>query len=124
MAGDTGAKDLRAAVAGIGGERISRRLQQNRIDRLARRRVPAPDDVVSAAGEQRAAVGQERHRPDRQPGPTSVRASVRALRSITATVPPMPAAATSAPSGEIAIEITGLGPAATSPAARAVAVRK
>src|SRR6266404_2367804 len=50
------------------------------------------------------------------PGPTSVRAKPRVLRLITATDPPMLAAATSAPSGEIAIEITGLGPAATSPA--------
>ena len=50
------------------------------------------------------------------PGPTSVRARSRVLRSITPTDPPMLAAATSAPSGEIAIEITGLGPAATSPA--------
>src|SRR6202163_3523899 len=58
------------------------------------------------------------------PGPTSVRARPRVSRSITATDPPMLAAATSAPSGEIAIEITGLGPATTSPAPAPTAVRK
>src|SRR6201991_3757397 len=50
------------------------------------------------------------------PGPTSVRDNACALRAIIATDPPMPAAATSAPSGETATEITGRGPAATSPA--------
>ena len=50
-----------------------------------------------------------------RPGPTSVRASLRALRSITATEPRMPAAATSAPSGETLSEITGVGEACTSP---------
>ena len=58
------------------------------------------------------------------PGPISVRARARALRSITATDPPMPAAASSAPSGEIAIEITGFGPAAISPAAAPAPLRK
>ena len=45
------------------------------------------------------------------PGPTSVRASARVLRSMIATDPPMLAAAASAPSGETASEITGRGPA-------------
>ena len=58
------------------------------------------------------------------PGPTSVRARLRALRSITATAPPMLAAATCAPFGEIAIEITGRGTAATSPARAPSAARK
>src|SRR5260221_7407519 len=58
------------------------------------------------------------------PGPTSVFARPRVLRSITATDPPMLAAATHAPSGEIAIEIIGFGPAATSPATAPAAVRK
>src|SRR3954468_1248983 len=58
------------------------------------------------------------------PGPTSVRARLRVLRSITATAPPMPAAATHAPSGEIAIEITGRGLLSTSPARAPSFLRK
>ena len=58
------------------------------------------------------------------PGPTSVRARSRVLRSITATEPPIPAAANHAPSGEIASEITGRGPAATSPERAPLPVRK
>ena len=81
VAGDAGAKHFRAAIAGIGGERISRRFQQNRIDRLACRRIPAPDDIVRAAREQRAAVGQEYHRPDRQ-ARTDQRAHERARLAV------------------------------------------
>ena len=47
------------------------------------------------------------------PGPTSVRASLRLARSITATEPRMPAAATSAPSRESASAINGVGEACT-----------
>ena len=32
MTGDAGSKNIRTAVAGIGGQRISRRLQKERID--------------------------------------------------------------------------------------------
>ena len=32
-------------------------------------RIPAPDHAVGAAGEQRAIIGEERDRPDRQPRP-------------------------------------------------------
>src|SRR6185295_16520110 len=49
-----------------------------------------------------------------RPGPTRVRASLRVLRSITATEPRMPAAATNAPSRETANAITGVGEACTS----------
>ena len=48
------------------------------------------------------------------PGPTSVRAMLRLLRSMIATEPRMPAAATSAPSGETASEMIGDSMAATS----------
>ncbi len=48
------------------------------------------------------------------PGPTSVRESLRALRSITATEPRMPAAATSLPSGEIASAMIGVAEACSS----------
>jgi hypothetical protein len=68
MAGDTGAKHFRAVVAGIGGERVSRRFQKKRIDAISRHCIPASDDVVGAAGEQGAAVGQKRHRPTGKPG--------------------------------------------------------
>src|ERR1700730_552981 len=44
VAGDTGTKHLRTMVAGIGGERISRRLQENWIEGFSRHRVPATDD--------------------------------------------------------------------------------
>ena len=67
MAGDTGAKHIRAVVAGIGGQRIALLFHKQRIDRLSRRRVPAANDVVGAAGEQSAAIGQKRDRPHRQP---------------------------------------------------------
>jgi hypothetical protein len=65
MACDTGTKDIRAVIAGISGQRISRRFQKKWIDRISRHHVPAPDDVVGAAGEQSAAVRQKRDRPDR-----------------------------------------------------------
>ena len=48
------------------------------------------------------------------PGPTNVCASLRVLRSITATEPRMPAAATRLPSGEMAIAMIGVGEASTS----------
>ena len=50
-----------------------------------------------------------------KPGPTSVCASLRVLRSITATEPRIPAAATRLPSGEMATAIIGVGEASTSP---------
>ena len=68
MAGDACAENFRAAVAGVGGQWISRHLQQQWIDGISVRRVPAADDVVRAAREQCAAIGQERDRPDRQAG--------------------------------------------------------
>ena len=46
-----------------------------------------------------------------RPGPTSVRASLRAARSTIATEPRMPAAATSLPSGETATAMIGVGAA-------------
>jgi hypothetical protein len=52
MTGDTGTKYLRATVAGIGGQRIPRRLQEKWIDGISRQ----ADDVVGAAGEQGSTV--------------------------------------------------------------------
>ncbi len=68
MAGDTGAEDLGAMVAGIGRKRIVRRADHRRPDRFAVRRIPAADHPVGAAGEQSAAVREKRHRPNRQAG--------------------------------------------------------
>ncbi len=55
-----------------------------------------------------------------RPGPTKVCVTVRVARSMIATEPRMPAAATRVPSGEIASAITGVGDAcrlpSTSPA--------
>ena len=58
----------RAMVAGIGRERIVRRAHRHGADRLAGHGVPAADHAVGAAGQQRAVVGKERHRPHRQAG--------------------------------------------------------
>jgi len=57
------------------------------------------------------------------PGPTGVCSSLRALRSMIATEPRMPAAATSAPSREIASVITGVSEACTSPRSSPAATR-
>src|SRR5437762_10559448 len=58
------------------------------------------------------------------PGPTRVRTTLRALRSIIDTAPPIQAAAISAVSGDIASATIGVGPAWTSPVCLAAAVRK
>ena len=50
-----------------------------------------------------------------RPGPTSVRASLRAARSTIATEPRMPAAAISVPSRETATAMIGVWPASISP---------
>ena len=94
VAGDAGAVHLGAGIAGVSGERILRRAHRDRADVIAGHGVPAPDHAVGAAGEQGAAVGQERDRPHRQ-ARTDQRARelARRLRSITATEPRMPAAA-------------------------------
>src|SRR6185369_14588725 len=59
-----------------------------------------------------------------RPGPTKVRASLRPLRSITATEPRMPAAATSAPSADTATEMIGVDEACSSAFTSPAALRK
>ena len=78
--------------------------------------VPAADHAVGAAGEQRAVVGKERRRPHRQAGPDQrAQRACASLRSMIATEPRMPAAATSAPSPDTATAMIGVWPLSISP---------
>ncbi len=92
--------NLGAGIARIRRERIACRRHRDRADaspvtasqRRTSRSAP-PVSIVRLSG---------RNATDHtgRPGPTSVRASLRSLRSMTATEPRMPAAATSAPSAD------------------------
>src|SRR6185437_13741563 len=63
------AEHLRAAVSGIGLERIVQRAGDKPVKRFAADRIPAPDHAIGAAGQKRFVVGEELDRPDRQAGP-------------------------------------------------------
>src|SRR6266404_5354651 len=69
VTGYAGAKDLRARIAGIGGERILGTADRDCADRRAGFGIPTADHVVATAGKQRAAVGKECDRPDRRARP-------------------------------------------------------
>jgi hypothetical protein len=79
MAGDAGAKHLRARVVGIDGERILDATACDGADRLACFGIPAPDHAIRAAGEQHSVVGKNATDQTGMPGPPRVRASVRVL---------------------------------------------
>ena len=79
VAGDAGAEHLRAAIVAIGRQRIVGAGHRHLADVIAGDGVPAADHAVGAAGEQRAVVRQERHRPHRQ-ARTDQRARERARR--------------------------------------------
>ena len=122
VAGDAGAEHLRTGIAGIGRQRIvgaptttapigSPLIASQR--RMVRSAPPVNNVRLS---------GKNATDHTGRPGPTSVRSSLRVLRSITATEPRMPAAATSLPSGEIATAMIGVGEACRSP--RNLALRR
>src|SRR5689334_22133647 len=66
VAGDTGAKDLRARVARIGGERVLRTAGTGAVERPAGIDVPATQRPVAAPRQQDMAARQEGCGPDRQ----------------------------------------------------------
>src|SRR5439155_26143095 len=66
LAGDAGAKPLRAPIASERSERILGRAYDDVSDRLAGYGVPAADHPVAAAGEKSAPVRKKGGRPDRQ----------------------------------------------------------
>jgi len=97
-----------ARLAGIDGERILGPAGRDGAGRLAGREIPAgmtrsAPPVSSVWLSRRKATDQTG-----KPGPARLRATLRVLRSMIVTSPPMLAAAMNSPLRDIASEVTGV----------------
>ncbi len=108
MARHTGAVDFCTAIAGKLGERIVHHTSRDPADVFTGFRTPAAHRTIITASD-RAFCHRGVNATDHtgRPGPISVRATMRDLRSIIATEPRIPAAACGALSGDTAGAITG-----------------